>query len=224
MPVSQPVVPIISLPKLVLFPRALLSINLDNHWRDERFQVAAGEWFAEGAIWGLVLARDNARTAAANGRFTRPYRTLGVGCIVHREFRENALHRLVFEGIARGRMVDEFPVGLAASVRIELLHDCVRTDGPHRKELSAAFAEMVGVARQVAAAEPQLGDKIRDVLARHPHPGVVADLLAHACVRDLYAKQCILEELNVCRRVRMVRIQLAYLLAGQSPHQPHRSR
>jgi len=74
----------------------------------------------------------------------------------------------------------------------------------------------VRVARQVAASEADLRDVIRQVLSSHPHPGVVADLLAHNCVRDLYARQSILAELDVGRRVRLVQIQLAQIINHQT--------
>jgi len=227
MPVAQPVVPVISLPHAVLFPHALLSIQVNQKTMGERFGVTAGEWFAEGAIWGLAMSRGDARKRRPLDEPVPTYRTLGIGCIVHRECQGGIMRRLVFEGIVRGRIIDscEIPAQVYTStLRVELLHDCVNTEGPRRKELTRAYSDLVKVARKVATAEPNLRDRIRGILASHPHPGIVADLLANSCLRDSYAKQCILEELNVLRRVQLVRIQMAQMIACHMPHHTHTRR
>jgi hypothetical protein len=109
-------------------------------------------------------------------------------------------------------------------VQVEVLRDHVNVEGAHRKELAETFGQMVRTARRVAALIPELRDSIRRVLAAHPHPGVVADLLAHYCASDTYARQCVLSELDVCRRVRLVQVQLGQQIARQSIHPLRRLR
>jgi len=220
MSVGQPFVPILSLPSAVLFPHAFLHLKV----AEDQFDVAMGEWLAEGAIWGVATLRERAKVSSSFDPSASVFRTVGIGCIVHRERENGCVRRLVFEGVARGRIVQEYPAANAPAVQVEILRDHVNVEGSHRKELAQTFAEMVRAARRVAALESGLRDLIRRVLAAHPHPGVVADLLAHHCVDDLYAKQSILAELDVCRRVRLVQVQLARMVSCQSLHPLRRFR
>lgn len=211
MSVLQPPVPILSLPSVVLFPHALLELKV----HPEQFDLAVGEWLAEGALWGIATLRDEILSDACEGPASI-FRTLGIGCIIHCERENGTIQRLVFEGLMRGRVLqDSAGIGTPA-VRVEILRDHVNVEGANRKELAQTFLEMHRAARQVAAAEPELRDPIRQILANHPHPGVIADLLAHRCLTDTYARQSILAEVDVCRRARLVQIQLAHMVAHQS--------
>jgi len=197
---------------VVLFPRALLHLRV----AEDQFDLAMGEWLAEGAIWGVATLRSDAKTASSLEPSAPVFRTVGIGCIVHRERENGCVRRLVLEGVARGKIVTGNPALNGLTVQIEILRDHVNVEGPHRKELAQTFAEMVRAARSVAASVSSLNGLIRRVLASHPHPGVVADLLAHHCIEDAYAKQSILAELDVCRRARLVQIQLARMVSCQS--------
>ena len=207
----QPIIPILSLPSVVLFPRSLVSLQLP----DELSDIAMGEWLTEGAIWGVATQRTDGETSTFPGEYPQVFRTVGIGCVVHRERENGRMKRLVIEGMARGKILDPDKDPCPA-VRVQVLRDYVNIEGSRRQELAHAFAEMVRAARRVAASETGLRDPIRRVLAAHPHPGVVADLLAHRCVSDTYARQCILDELDVCRRARLVQIQLARMVTSQS--------
>lgn len=213
MPIAQPVVPILVVPSAALFPHALLDLKLE----PGRLDLSAGEWIAEGAVWGIATRRTTGDDDWRTCRALRIFRTIGIGCILHRECEGGSIRRLVLEGMTRARLADDLPVSGTAAVRVEILHDHVNIEGDNRKELAQSFAEMVRMARRLSLLEPHLRDPIRRVLTRHPHPGVVADLLAHHCVKDVYAKQCILAEVDVCRRVKLVQIQLAQMVACPSP-------
>ena len=212
MSVLQPVVPILPLPSVVLFPHALLDLRVAG----DQLDGAAGEWLAEGAVWGVATVRANLKAAPLGGLTAPIFRTVGIGCIVHRENDNGRLRRLVLEGLVRGRVLDDCELSLPPAVQVEILRDHVNVEGARRKELAQAFREMVRSARRVAALESDLRDPIRRVLAGHPHPGVVADLLSHYCVKDTYAKQSILSEVDVCRRVRLVQVQLARMATRHS--------
>jgi Lon protease-like protein len=201
-----------ALPSVVLFPRALLHLQVP----EEQFDVAMGEWLAEGAIWGVATLRSDAQPAPLFGEPAWVFRNVGIGCIVHRERENGRVSRLVLEGMARGKILDCGESEISPAVHVEILRDHVNIEGPHRKELAQTFSDMLRTARRVAEAEPELREPIRRVLASHPHPGVVADLLAHNCVKDVYAKQCILAEVDVCRRARLVQIQLARMVTWQA--------
>jgi Lon protease-like protein len=217
MSVLQPLVPIFSLPSVVLFPRALLHLQIP----EDQFDTAMGEWLAEGAVWGVATLRGEVKASPLFDEPAYVFRTVGIGCIVHRERENGCVSRLVLEGMARGRILDGCEPATSPAVQVEILRDHVNVEGVHRKELAQTFSEMLRAARRVAAAESELRDPIRRILSSHPHPGVVADLLAHHCVSDTYARQCILAELDVCRRVHLVQIQLAQMVTWQ-PLQPLR--
>lgn len=216
MSVAQPVIPVISLPSAVLFPHALLELNLEG----QQLPGSVGEWLAEGAIWGVATWRSTPDASWKSS--VSVYRPVGIGQIVHRESADGMVRRLVLEGRFRGRVMGVCQAKVPEAVQVEILQDHVTVDGPHRKELSAAFGKLVRTARRVASSDPELRDAIRRVLSTHPHPGVVADLLAHYCIPDLYAKLCILDELNVCRRVQLTNIQLEQRVACHAPHQMRR--
>jgi Lon protease-like protein len=212
MSVLQPVVPMLSLPSVVLFPHSLLDLKLST----EHITYATGEWLAEGALWGIATLRGDAKDPQLGSERGSVFRTVGIGCIIHRERSEGAVRRLVLEGLVRGRILDGCETADVPALQVEILRDHVNVEGAHRKDLAQVFADMVRTARQVAASQPDLRDPIRRILAAHPHPGVVADLLAHRCVADTYAKQSILAELDVCRRIRLVQVQLACMVTRQS--------
>lgn len=209
----QPIIPILSLPSAVLFPHSLLELKLT----DQQLDWSAGEWLADGAVWGIATLRTDSRQLPAGER-PAIFRTLGVGCIVHRERANGLLRRLVVEGMARGQVAADCEVKAAAAIKVEILRDHVNIEGPRRKELAQSFARMVRTARRLASLDAGLRDSIRRVLHKHPHPGVVADLLAHNCITDVYARQSALAELDVCRRVQLVQIQLARMLVSPPRH------
>jgi len=211
MSVLQPVVPILSLPSAVLFPHALLDLRLSG----PQFDRTAGEWLADGAIWGIATLRTNS-SPSFELKDGRVFRTLGIGRIVYRERENGLLRRIVLEGLVRGRIKSDFTTA-PATVHVEILRDHVNIEGNNRKDLAQVFSEMVRAARRLAALDPEKRNSIRRVLAAHPHPGVVADLLAHHCINDIYAKQSILDELDVCRRAHLVRIILSRMVTQQSP-------
>jgi Lon protease-like protein len=212
MSVVQPLIPIFSLPSVVLFPRAFLHLKVPQ----EQAEISMGEWLAEGAVWGVATLRSEAPASPLADDPTPVYRTLGIGCIVHRERENGCVSRVVLEGMARGRILSPSAGRRSSAVEVEILRDHVNIEGSNRKELAQTFGDMLRAARRVAASESELREPIRRVLASHPHPGVVADLLAHSCVRDVYAKQCILAETDVCRRARLVQVQLARMVMWQS--------
>jgi len=210
--VLQPIISILTVPSVVLFPHALLDLKV----AEGQLDCTAGEWLAEGALWGIATLRGSTPSSVLGHRSAALFRTVGIGHIVHRERSNGCIRRLVLEGLVRGRIVDHGTRPGVPAVQVEILRDLVNVEGARRKDLAREFAEMVRVARQVAASEADLRDVIRQVLSSHPHPGVVADLLAHNCVRDLYARQSILAELDVGRRVRLVQIQLAQIINHQT--------
>lgn len=209
----QPIIPVLSLPSAVLFPHCLLELKLT----DEYLDWSAGEWLADGAVWGIATLR-NGEKEILPGERPAIHRVLGVGCIVHREREKGILRRLVVEGMARGQVAGDCEARAAAAVQVEILRDHVNIEGTRRKELARSFSRMVRTARRLASLDDTMRDPIRRVLHKHPHPGVVADLLAHNCIGDIYARQCVLAELDVCRRVQLVQIQLARMLVSPTRH------
>ena len=212
MSVLQPVVPMLSLPSVVLFPHSLLDLKLTA----DHLTYATGEWLAEGALWGIATLRGDATDAQLGSEPGTVFRTVGIGCIVHRERNDGYIRRLVLEGLVRGRILDESDTTGAPAVQVEILRDHVNVEGARRRDLAQVFADMVRAARQVATDQPELRDAVRRILSAHPHPGVVADLLAHRCITDIYAKQSILAELDVCRRIRLVHAQLAGMVSHRT--------
>ncbi|MCX8036148.1 MAG: LON peptidase substrate-binding domain-containing protein [Candidatus Sumerlaeia bacterium] len=220
MEILQPILPVLTLPSAVLFPRALLDLRIVGN----DLGCEAGEWLTEGALWGIATLRVPAGGPLISRGVGDVCRTLGIGSIIHREKENGCIRRLVIEGLARGRIIADCSTPRIAAVQIEVLRDYVNIEGGQRKNLARAFDEMVRLARQVADAEPVLRAVVRKILTAHPHPGVVADLLAHHCIGDLYTRQCLLAETDVCRRVGLVSIQLAQMIRRQSLHPLRRFR
>jgi ATP-dependent Lon protease len=96
-------------------------------------------------------------------------------------------------------------------VRVEPLADVMPLDS--RPQVQAATSELVALAEQVAREREPLRAALTNLENVHLHPGIIADQVASLIVKDPYERQSLLEEREVCRRVRLVCVQLRRALS-----------
>ena len=135
-------------------------------------------------------------------------RIAGMGRIVSHKREDDGKFRLTVEGIARIRLLGDAWNGAHALVEAEVLSGYSTPSAEAGGSIQDAYRELVSSVDRMVRLLPQWKGLFRKIMASHPHPGVVADLLAHNFVAEDYDKQCILEELDVLRRIQLVNVQI----------------
>ncbi|MCH8333149.1 hypothetical protein IIC65_04390, partial [Candidatus Sumerlaeota bacterium] len=76
-----------------------------------------------------------------------------------------------------------------------------------RQDVAAIQKELLASCRQLGDLLPESSESVQHAWA-HPHPAVTVDLLASSLVVDAYDRQCILEEPDPLRRMKLVLVQI----------------
>jgi len=200
-PSMFPAVSIFPLPGLVLFPRTVLPLHI-----------------FEPRYWRLVTdaLRGNRRIATANLRkgwekdyYGAPdvFRTITVARILHDEKLPGNRCNILLEGIERAEVVEEVEGDLPyRRVRYRSVVDdfpVSSRDAVHRE-----MQELLSMADRLAQAAPELRNVLANLENTHRHPGIIADIVAAALVREPYERQSVLEQASVKRRLELVNVQL----------------
>ena len=203
-------IPLFPLPKTVFFPHSLLRLHVfENRYRHLTTDCLAGDG-------RLAVAMLKPGWEASYYQAPPIYRTMGMGRIVDHQQLPDGKLEITLEGIARLRLLSELERDPYRSIEAEVLSG-YSTAGPEcGQPAQEAFAEMMESANRMLQLLPQFKSTVQKILAAHPHPGVVADLLAKDFVADAYEKQCILDEVSVPRRLRLVHVQLLKIVENFS--------
>lgn len=198
--------PLFPLPDIVLFPRTHLHL----HVFEPRYVEMVNE----------VMARDR-RLVVCQLRpgWERDYhgappvcRVAGAARVLIGDRQSDGKWNLLVEGIERvqlGGEVQTLPFRVArVTPLVEGIEEEKREEVMELMHATARLAEALG--RQI----PPLKRKLSNLVNQHQHPGVVCDVIASELVPDPYARQSILAELNILRRLRLLSIQLDLLVAA----------
>lgn len=198
--------PLFPLPEVVLFPRTHLHL----HVFEPRYA----------ALIEQVVARDR-RLAVCQLRpgWERDYqgappvcRIAGAGRVLIADRGADGKWNLLVEGIERIRIGPEVRTNPFRVARVAPLVEAV--DERHREETLELMHSTARLAEALGRKIPSLGRKLGNLVNQHQHPGVVCDVIASELVADPYARQSILGELNILRRLRLLSIQLDHLVAA----------
>ena len=203
-------VPLLPLPKTVFFPNMLLRLHVSEG--DHR-QMAQECLEGEGRLAIAMLKQGGEKSNLSSPLV---HRTMGLGRIVHHRELEDDKLEISVEGIARLRLLREVASEPWQIVEAEVLsgYSTPAEDSSHR--IHQAFGQLLQTLDRMQLLLPQFKDACQKILVAHPHPGVVADLLANSFVVDAYDKQCILDELDVLRRIHLVNIQFQRIVENFS--------
>ncbi|WP_394845839.1 LON peptidase substrate-binding domain-containing protein [Pendulispora brunnea] len=199
--------PLFPLPKVVLFPRALLPL----HVFEPRYQTMLRDCLETHRAMAVVLmagaasqARPGAEPHATDIHGHPPISTVAsVGTVVEHQPLEDGRSNILLSGIARVRL-EELPfVPPYRRARATILEE-------HGEEVSSTDrTALVGQATAFAAEVKKADPMFHFRLPPDAQIGTIADLCAHHLVVDASARQAILEELDIAARVQRVIRELA---------------
>ena len=192
-------IPIFPLPNVTFFPRTLLPL----HVFEPRYLKMIESALNGDRLLGVGLLRDGWEV----DYFGNPpiFKAFGVGKIIEYDRLENGRYNIVVEGLYRVRLVTEHASSPFRTGRVSVMQD-----GPidHlRQDVAAIQKELLASCRQLGDLLPESSESVQHAWA-HPHPAVTADLLASSLVVDAYDRQCILEEPDPLRRMKLVLVQI----------------
>ncbi len=199
-------IPIMPLPNVVFFPRTLLSL----HIFEPRYKAMVEDCLSGDERFGVVLTRTRkAPNPIEEEDAGSPpiFKFMGTGSIARHERKEDGTFDLKMEGQYRAMVLDEIPSDkLYRQARVQIIND--RYHSSRKDELEASRLRLERECRFLAERLPEVTEPMERVLATSKHPGILADLVAANFVVDLYARQCILAEYDVIRRVELTAIQI----------------
>jgi len=133
----------------------------------------------------------------------------GTAAIVLKLLRiEEGTQSVIVHGLARVRLVEWLSSEPYFRARIEVVHDLA-----HRNtETEALILNAQSLARRVIELAPNIPDEATVILNNLDQPGPLADFLASNLQMELPAKQELLEELDVNRRLRRIGAELQHQL------------
>jgi Lon protease-like protein len=146
----------------------------------------------------------------------------GAGIIESEERHEDGRYDLVVRGLARVRLLEELPPSkLYREFRAEILEDVLPAAGP--RALDGELDALRQLVYELSTELPRESGatQLAEAVAQMRDPSAIVDLVAAAAVSEPDARQKVLEELDVARRLALVIEEVAgvvlVLSRGKSP-------
>ncbi len=189
--------PVFPLPHVVLFPRALLPL----HIFEPRYRALLKDCLATHRAMAIALVPDpNDVDASGQPKFAR---VAGIGVIVEHQELPDGRSNILVHGHSRVTL-EELPfVPPYRAARATVLEE-VSTHVPETER-----AALVSAASSLVAELTRRDPRFSFDLAPSLPPGRIADLCAHHLIVDAGTRQSLLEERDICARVRRVTGELA---------------
>jgi uncharacterized protein len=146
----------------------------------------------------------------------------GAGVIEAEERHEDGRFDIVVRGLARVRLLEEAPHGkLYREFRAEILEDVLPPGGPRALESELEALRQLVYELSTKLPKESGAPQLAEAVAQMKDPSAIVDLVAAAAVSDADARQRVLEELVVARRLEMVIEEVAgvvlVLAKGKGP-------
>jgi Lon protease-like protein len=200
--------PMFPLPKVVLFPHALLPLHIfEERYREMTRDVLAGSRL----IAVSMIAPGETETAE------RPAvrRIAGVGEVMMAHELPDGRFNLVLRGRARIRIDEELaPERPYREIAATLLPDLPVRDGAELLDGDQSLRALVG---HLADAIPEGGEILRQVMAAQDTPTELVDVLTAALVDDPGLRQQLLETREVMRRIERVSREVVEMTSRIAP-------
>lgn len=206
-------IPIFPLPNVTFFPRTILPL----HIFEPRYREMAAACLRGDRLMGVALLRDGWQ----KDYFGHPpiHKTFGIGKIVEHDRLEDGRYNLHLEGLYRARLITEYPTEPFRTGRALVLQD-----GPldsRRREVTSLSRELRAGCDTLCELVPEHAAPLQSVWGAHPHPALVVDQLAAMLVLDAYDRQSILEEIDPIRRMKLMLVQVNYIVHEVSRRKVH---
>jgi Lon protease-like protein len=197
------VAPVMVLPNALLFPNSLLPLFIfEPRYREMLRWVLAGQ-----RVFCIAQTKPGVNEAHSTDDF---HQTGGLGlvraCVGH----EDGTSHLVLQGLARVQFtgfVQETPFRIAELRELP-------SQPSDDLDCEALVARVLAVCAQLRASGTPVPDAFDQQLAKIDDPSVLADVIAHAFLRDGTRRQEIFDELRVGERLRLL---IAHLRAEMEP-------
>ncbi|MDR3401614.1 MAG: LON peptidase substrate-binding domain-containing protein [Chthoniobacter sp.] len=191
--------PIMVLPEAHLFPNSLLPLYIF----EPRYREMLSWSLQQDRMFCIAPMKPGISEARTVDDF---HHIVGLGLVRACVGCEDGTSNLILQGLARMRIVGFLQ---DAPFRIAELRELAST--PASPEDSEQLtARLLEVAENFLVGEAKLPAQLERQLEQIDDPSVLADVIAHACVRDAEERQAIFEELDVSKRVKRL---LQYLRA-----------
>lgn len=197
-------IPLIPVRDTVLFPRNYLTLSLEGEGEFSLLEHS----LKKGRRIGVVLIREGEEEKTKGMPFLN--RTLTSARVLFENGNGNGKRQICLEGIERVVLVEEvrklpFRIGRVRPILEEV-------NLFHRDRTMEAMEELAEMAEKIVAnlQDPPRG--LRNMVDRYQHPSIVADVITGGLIKDAYAKQSILSERDIDRRLKLVRVQLVTLM------------
>jgi uncharacterized protein len=203
--------PMFPLPKVVLFPHALLPL----HIFEERYREMTRDVLAGSRLLAVSMIAPG-ETETAKKPAVR--RIAGVGEVMMAHELPDGRFNLVLRGRARIRIDDELaPERLYREIAATLLPDLPVPDGAELLDGDQSLRALVG---HLADAIPEGGEILRQVMAAQDTPTELVDVLAAALIDDPALRQQLLETREVMRRFERVSREVVEMTSRIAPLGP----
>jgi uncharacterized protein len=196
--------PIFPLPKVQLFPHALLPL----HVFEPRYRDMVRDAMAGPRLVALASFEPGYETEYHGRPAVRPI--VGIGHVVGHEPLGDGRANIVLRGVTRARIERELPPD--QSYRLVDAVSLPDETAPDFDE-AAARETLVLLADQLALKLPSGGETLRELARSQPDAGALVDVLSAALVTDPDDRQTLIETLDVGVRVERVSSEIATILA-----------
>lgn len=208
-------VPMFPLPGLVLFPRTMIPLHI--------FEPRYVRLVRDALAGDRRIAAANLRRGWEKDYHGAPnvFKTVTVARILNEERLPDDRFNILLEGIERAELIEETTSTPYRVIRAAPLVDVL--DDHDRNAVREALRELEGLCAQVAEQVPHLRSSMTNLVNQHLHPGIAADKVGSAVVKDPYERQSLLGERRVLRRLQLVNVQLRTHLARMERARGQRS-
>ena len=186
-------VPIMPLPRAVLFPHALLPLYIF----EPRYQKMLEHALGEHRMFCIALIKPQRTQWDSTDDF---FHVAGIGLIRACVGRGDGTSNLILQGLRRVRFTgfeqcDPFPIA-----RIEPLE----SEATASVETDALGAKVLELYSRLKENGRQLPEKVGEYLSRLGDTEMLADLMAATFINDPLRRQEVLEELSLNQRLRLI--------------------
>lgn len=196
--------PIFPLPRVQLFPRALLPLYVF----EQRYRDLTAACLSRGGILAVASLRPGFR-ADYHGR-PPVHRVAGVGRIVAHRRNEDGTYNILLVGLGRVRIHEEQPpLHSFREVRAELLRD----RWPSSYEPEQGRQTLSALAQRLAALLPRGGSAMLGLTEIARTPGELTDVLAAALISEQRQRLKLLHTADVSIRTDILTDAMARLIA-----------
>lgn len=201
-------IPLLPLSEVVFFPKTLLPLFV----YEPRYQLMLAHCLAGDRRLGIVLLRNGYDPEAYwNGPV---FRVVCIGKVIDEEKLADGNYNVLIEGMERAHIIQEVQQQPYRVAHVECLQDFI--EEKKKGELNDAVKHLMRLCHHLGSLFPQHEDTLKSIFASHLHPGIIADIIAYTFVQGQYERQCVLSELNIVRRIRLVQVQLKHLIRRYS--------